>query len=332
MATTTFVIDCAYTDGSDPVKVQVTVTENGDGTLTFTLTQLSGYIGDLRGFFFDLADENLIGTLSVAGTGFTELQQGDDSVYDLGNGATMAGGYTGDDAACEISVGPGNGTDNFDVGIEIGTQGANPDFYSTFTFTLDSSGEGSRDLTLADLQGELVGVRLTSTSDGDPDTADSGSTKVVGIFQIPPPPPEWEGLTKGYWMNHVSDWGTQDTDGNTTAAVSTSQSFEAFFGVEGTAAGGKWVTGNGKTGFTYSNDVDFMKALSGPAYGSAANILASQAVAAVLNAYDEDINYQWDVATIKAAVQSVWGNDAAMIELAAQLDAWNNLGDVSAGS
>src|SRR5262245_35495432 len=95
MATMSFIINDTSTGGNLP-QVQVTMTENSDGTITFKLVQLDpagAYLGDLRGFFFDVAAESLIGTLkAIAVSGpLTEFQQGDDTIKDLGNGANMQG-------------------------------------------------------------------------------------------------------------------------------------------------------------------------------------------------------------------------------------------------
>ena len=68
MPSMTFVINDNSIGARQP-RIQVTITENPDGTLTFDIVQLAAagaYLGDLRGFFFDVADEALIGTLRSA--------------------------------------------------------------------------------------------------------------------------------------------------------------------------------------------------------------------------------------------------------------------------
>src|SRR5688572_25960924 len=104
MASMTFLINDTSTGGSTPTA-EVTITENGDGTLSFEVTQLAAagaYIGDLRGFFFDILESTLTGLAVTQFKGFnaagtqilsstTEVQIGNDSVVDLGNGATMSG-------------------------------------------------------------------------------------------------------------------------------------------------------------------------------------------------------------------------------------------------
>ena len=95
MASMTFLINDSSTDSTNP-HVWITITENADGTLTFLVTQETGdgvVIGDLRGLFFDVADESLIGTLSVLDPSIatTDVKQGNDTIKDLGQGANMNG-------------------------------------------------------------------------------------------------------------------------------------------------------------------------------------------------------------------------------------------------
>ena len=151
MRSMTFQIDDQSTGTAIPAVV-VTITENADGTVSFTVTVVGDYTGDLRGFFFDLADEGLIGTLSVAqsSAGFTELQQADDAVLNLDGGSNMLG----------LSGSEGG----YDAGIEIGTAGTSSDDYHSFSFTLSSS-EGP--LTLEDFANVDFGVRLTSVGEVD---------------------------------------------------------------------------------------------------------------------------------------------------------------------
>src|SRR5262245_3185490 len=124
--------------------VAVTITENANGTLSFTINVVGPVTGDLRGFFFDVANESRIGSLTVTPTspGFTEFRQGNDNVKDLGNGANM-NGLLGSDGG-------------YDAGVEIGKAGTghNDDFQS-FSFTLKSS---SGPLTLDDFANVDIGV------------------------------------------------------------------------------------------------------------------------------------------------------------------------------
>ena len=150
MRSMTFLVnDRSSGDGLAPA-VAVTITENADGTLTFSIRQIGPISGDLRGFFFDVANESLIGSLSVTPTaGLTEFRQGNDSVKDLGNGANMQG-LLGSDGG-------------YDAGVEIGTAGTGRDEYQSFSFTLSSS---KRALTLDDFANVDVGVRVNSVDGG----------------------------------------------------------------------------------------------------------------------------------------------------------------------
>src|SRR5687767_6879082 len=162
MRSMTFQIDDQSTGSAIPAVV-VTITENADGSLSFTINVVGSYTGDLRGFFFDLADETHAGMLRVsnASAGFTELQQGNDTVTDLGNGANMQGAAGSDGG--------------YDAGIEIGTAGIGKDDYQSFSFTLKTT-DGTR-LTLDDFAGVDFGVRLTSV--GEEDSSRTGSVKML---------------------------------------------------------------------------------------------------------------------------------------------------------
>ncbi len=146
MTTMTFAINDSSTSSNSAV-VQISITVNGDGTVTFTVTQQAGYVGDLRGLFFDLGDESLLsGTLSVLGSDVTDRQFGNDSVTNLGDGANMSG-----------LVGDYGG---YDVGVEFGSSGLRgTDDIRVTTFTLGSS---LRPLTLADFSNVSFGARVTS--------------------------------------------------------------------------------------------------------------------------------------------------------------------------
>jgi len=143
MGTMTFRINDASTDSTNP-SVWVSITEIGNGALSFTITQDGGVIGDLRGVFFDVADESLLSTLRVSANS-TDIRIGDDLIRDLGDGSNM-NGLTGTDKG-------------YDVGIEIGTAGIGKDDILGYTFTVSST---ARDLTLADFSQIDFGVRLTS--------------------------------------------------------------------------------------------------------------------------------------------------------------------------
>jgi large repetitive protein len=128
-------------------------------------------------------------------------------------------------------------------------------------------------------------------------TADSNETgpktDTEEVLMATAPPPLFEGLSPGYWKNHPEDW-----DG---AAVS--MSFEEFF-FGTTQPGLNWkvmaINGAGKEKFSTQPDITLMQALE--LTGGDAAALARQAVAAVLNARDEDVTYQFNEAQIKGWV------------------------------
>jgi VCBS repeat-containing protein len=153
----------SFTIDGEPAA-RITVQEDGAGGLEFTVAvdSDSGYIGDLRGLFFQVSDEALLGGLTVSGADVTDSDAAADAVSDLGNGANVNGGNHGP----------------FDVGVEIGTPGMSGDDIQTTTFFLSHD---SVDLTLDMIAGQDFAVRMTSvgaTSDGDGGREDS--LKLVG--------------------------------------------------------------------------------------------------------------------------------------------------------
>ena len=145
MTSMIFLVNDSSTEANAPV-VRVSITQNSNGTLTFVLTQLGGYVGDLRGLFFDVADASLVGTLVASGSGLTDVKQADGKISDLGGGTNLNG-----------LLGTSGG---YDVGVEIGSAGLREaDDVRSFTFVLDST---LRDLTLADFSGVNFGARVTS--------------------------------------------------------------------------------------------------------------------------------------------------------------------------
>ncbi|HJU73318.1 MAG TPA: cadherin domain-containing protein [Gemmatimonadaceae bacterium] len=197
MSTVTFQINDYSTGGSVPT-VQVTITENADGTLTFNIVQLTSagaYLGDLRGFFFDI-NESLLNTLCVtssagydaAGNCVTSMTDSQglgtgnsttgDNVTNLGDGSNMEGLLNADGTKTVKLVGAeANG---YDVGIEIGTSGIGSNDVRSFTFTLKST-DG---LSLSDFANSDFGIRITSigqdtTGDGVIDTSREASVKLT---------------------------------------------------------------------------------------------------------------------------------------------------------
>jgi len=148
--------------GSD-TAVRITLTEAG-GDIVFTLSVEEG-LADLRGVFFDIANDVLLAGLSASGefvTGF--FATGD--VIDLGHGGNLHGGGT----PCPC-----------DIGVELGTPGIGKDDIQSTSFVLSHNTES---LSLADFSEQLIGVRVTSVGDED---SREGSSKLRGTL---PPIPE----------------------------------------------------------------------------------------------------------------------------------------------
>src|SRR5687768_12952844 len=124
MSSMTFVINDISTGGNNPL-VQVTITENAGGTVTFDIVQLvaaGNYLGDLRGLFFDLADESVLGSLFVANASKTLANgaavavaqpvwvSGNDTIKSAGGSSNNMNGLLGRNGG-------------YDFGIEIGSEG-----------------------------------------------------------------------------------------------------------------------------------------------------------------------------------------------------------------
>lgn len=123
-----------------------------------------------------------------------------------------------------------------------------------------------------------------------------------------------EGCTPGYWKTHTDNWEEASP-------------FDPFSGPFHTGTSGVLL------GITFE---DALHLKGGPGVAGAEQILARAAVAGYLNAAHDGLGYPWRrwqegldgrpplVPTVNAALDS--GDRATMIELAAWLDADNNLG------
>ncbi|SDE06619.1 Ig-like domain-containing protein [Kordiimonas lacus] len=154
MRTLTFTLDTQTgDDGMAPVTL--TIVEGGDGTLLFTLSNdqdTDGLIADLRGLFFDVTDDSLLGNLTFTGSEITQVVQ-DGSVSNLGGGVSTNG----------VPDSP------YEVGVEFGTPGMSTDDYQSVSFVLSAG----RPLTLDDIALEHFAVRQTSVSSADGGREDS---------------------------------------------------------------------------------------------------------------------------------------------------------------
>ncbi len=160
------------------VSLQVTLTEQANGSLLFALANQGDTAADLRGFFFDTTASSLLSTLTVSGDAITAFQFKDDAVRNLGNGVNM------------------NGHGSFDAGIAFGTAGIGADDIDSLTFTLSSSRAALR---LEDFAGVDFGVRYTSV--GDEGGSRNGSLKLVTESPDAPPPPPPPPPSGGWWYD-----------------------------------------------------------------------------------------------------------------------------------
>ena len=106
----------------------------------------------------------------------------------------------------------------------------------------------------------------------------------------------YEGLSPGYWKNHVDVW-----DG-----YSPSDDFDTVFGTE-----------------AFAPDVTLIEALN--LKGGKLNALARHAVAALLNAAHPEINYCWNASVVISKVQDAIAS-GDYEPLKDDLDEANNLG------
>lgn len=150
-----------------PLSVSIDVdsaTEPGNLVITLSVDG-DDVIGDLRGVFFQVSDESLLGGLSVVGKGITSSQFAANGISNLGKGSNLNGGGT----PCPC-----------DIGIEIGTPGIGRDDFQSVTFTLMHASES---LDGGFLNQQDFGVRVTSV--GDLDGKREGSSKLIGVVPEP---------------------------------------------------------------------------------------------------------------------------------------------------
>lgn len=133
-----------------------------------------------------------------------------------------------------------------------------------------------------------------------------GFATVLGpVCEEIPDEPGNEGLTPGYWKNHVSAWAAPYTAGTTLAQA-------------------------GFTGglFQSTTLLAALQGGGGPGLSGAQKILYRAAVAALLNAASADVDYPLTVAQVLAQTNAAvaTGDRDTILALAATLDGYNNLG------
>ena len=124
----------------------------------------TGKIGDLRGVFFDVANESLISGLRITGMGVTATKFAEDRVTDLGSG----------------NNGNGSIVNEFDVGVASGTAGIGKDDIREASFILSHKTAG---LSYDFLAVQDFAVRLTSA--GSEGGARNDSLKLGGTSPEP---------------------------------------------------------------------------------------------------------------------------------------------------
>lgn len=155
------------------VNVQVTITDNGDGTLRFDIEVLdtTGSIGDLNAIFFDIANDSIADGLIATGDDVSGVNMDQDSVTKVDNYTNMNGEVIKE-------------TGKFDAGVQFGSQGIGEDDIRSTSFTLSHETES---LSLDDLSLQDFGIRLTSV--GEEDGSRDGSLKLGGTSPEVEEPP-----------------------------------------------------------------------------------------------------------------------------------------------
>jgi hypothetical protein len=172
-AALSFTID-EFTGSDARVKFTLDDEAAGAGKIQFKVDYIptgSNTIADLRGVFFNIANDSLLSGLKVIGANITASKFGPAGTIDqVGSNSNNVNG----------------GNYKFDAGLEIGRQGigGGDDFQST-TFTLYHT---SQALSLAQFSGQNFGARLMSVGSGN---NRNGSSKLAGQapYYTPPPPP-----------------------------------------------------------------------------------------------------------------------------------------------
>ena len=136
--------------------------------------------------------------------------------------------------------------------------------------------------------------------------ADGGTEIQRTFFELSIPPEECEGLTPGFWKNHLDAW----------VAYSPSQTLGSVF-----TSGADHFPGGRSL-------LQALRFHGGPSLAGAARILLRAAVAALLNAAHPDISYPLSESEIISQVNSALDSmdRDTMLDLASILDANNNLG------
>lgn len=175
-----------FSDASSGFVANVTVTDNGDGTLSFVVEvdESTGTTGDMRAIYFNNAENSYLSGLSIAV---------DESDGDAGTTSDTTDVFLDQDIDRMKWVGSRDTNVNgevikendgaFDTGIEFGSQGMSADDVQRMEFTLSAD----QDLTIDSFDWTTIGLRVTSV--GDVDGSRNGSLKLAGEETTPPDEP-----------------------------------------------------------------------------------------------------------------------------------------------
>lgn len=175
--------------GSTPLQVKVTITEtdaNSDGftDLKVDLEVVQGDVADLRGFFFNVANDALLSQLNVTGDDITDAP-----VFDTdGDGVPEISSASPPQPEAVITPYA------FEAGLELGTPGMAADDIAATSFVISAP---NTNLTTALLEGQQIGVRATSVGEDR-----EGSSKLIGEV---PPQEEAKGRIEGVKYEDSND-------------------------------------------------------------------------------------------------------------------------------
>ncbi|WP_135466089.1 hypothetical protein [Crenalkalicoccus roseus] len=203
---------------------------------------------------------------------------------------------------------------DFDVGFGFGDPGLGQDVYA-IQIVISSD----TDLTLADFEGLILGVRAQSVGDDR-----EGSAKIWGEIRCEVEEECLEGLTPGFWRQvHNLAKVTlseecQDYFGVSSWGELLNLNFKTVFGVSGTYTVGRT---------TVSPDLKLSQAIAYEGGGDAGALLR-HATAALLNDCAEEVNYAIPHDELITLVQTAWnsGQISQVAALKNTLEFLNELG------
>ena len=171
LASATQISATATTFSGASLAVTATIDDTSDpGNLVITLVvEEGGKTGDLRGFYANITDEQLLPGLSVSGPEVTS------SIFDANNVIRLSRGndLIADGTPCLC-----------DFGVEFGVEGIETgDDFQSVTFVLSHI---SKDLSLSLFEEQTFGVRATSV--GPATGLREASSKLKGQFPVVPEP------------------------------------------------------------------------------------------------------------------------------------------------